>query len=510
MSDPSADHVLPSDAPAGRPRLTAEVLLAFDALVARRADEHRVPAVVAAIVSGGRVLHTATGGPEGAAASSTSVYRIASMTKSFTAAAVLLLRDRGLLALDDAVAGHVPELAGLRPPTADSPPVTIRQLLTMASGLATDDAWADRHLDDTPAALDTLFRAGGTFAHPPGTTMEYSNYGYAMLGRVIESVTGTTCSAFISEHLLAPLGMTRTVWDPARLPREASGDVMVGHRVEDEEVVVDRPAPLGDGGFAPMGGLWSCADDLARWVGSFCDAFPPRDDVDPFPLRRSSRREQQQVHRPYGAPVLRHAGDGSGVLRQVGLGYAMGLQRMHHLSMGDVVAHSGGLPGFGSNMRWLPHRDIGVVALGNVTYAPMVELTHELLELLDDLGALPETAPSDVSPQLRDAIDALVALVNEWDDERAAALFADNVDLDESLARRAATAKRVNADHGRLVVESISPLSRTEGDVSLRGEVGRLTLEVQLSPTVPPLVQWYELTSTKDEHGPGHLAAADE
>jgi CubicO group peptidase (beta-lactamase class C family) len=70
-------------------------------------------------------------------------FRIASMTKSFTAATIVGLRDGGLLALDDPIARHVPELAELRGPTADSPVITIRHLLTMSAGLATDDPWGD-------------------------------------------------------------------------------------------------------------------------------------------------------------------------------------------------------------------------------------------------------------------------------------------------------------------------------------------------------------------------------
>ena len=66
------------------------------------------------------------------------------MTKSFTAATVLSLRDEGRPRLDDPIAEHVPELAGLRRPTADAPAITVRHLLTMSAGLATDDPWGDR------------------------------------------------------------------------------------------------------------------------------------------------------------------------------------------------------------------------------------------------------------------------------------------------------------------------------------------------------------------------------
>ena len=140
------------------------------------------------------------------------VYRIASMTKSFTCAAILILRDEGRLALDDPIARHAPELAHLRGPTGDAPPITIRHLMTMSGGLATDDPWADRHLDVTDAALDRWLAPGAGFAEAPGTAFEYSNLGFGLLGRVVRHITGAPLQKLVTDRLLGPLGMTRTTW----------------------------------------------------------------------------------------------------------------------------------------------------------------------------------------------------------------------------------------------------------------------------------------------------------
>ena len=105
------------------------------------------------------------------------VFRIASMTKCFTAATILLLRDEGRLRLDDPVRRHVPELAGWAPPTADRGPITIRQLLTMSAGLPTDDPWGDRQQGLPLDRFARLLAAGPTFAWPPGIMFEYSNLG---------------------------------------------------------------------------------------------------------------------------------------------------------------------------------------------------------------------------------------------------------------------------------------------------------------------------------------------
>lgn len=465
----------------------------FARRVGAAGETHRLPNVIAGVVAGGEIVLQAVAGTADRVVGEASVFRIASMTKSFTASAVLLLRDAGALQLDDPVAVHVPELSGLRLPTTDSPTVTIRHLLTMASGLATDDPWADRHLGDHPDELDALFQSGGTFAHPPGTTMEYSNYGYAILGRVVTNVSGTEVGRFVTERLLAPLGMHDTCWEPT-----AGADCVAGHRLLAGELVQESPA-LPHGGFAPMGGLWSSLRDLARWVEFFCDAFPARDGAEHAPVRRATRREQQQLHRPLGAPMLRHGSDGA--LRQVGLGYAMGLQRMHHLSHGAVVAHSGGLPGYGSNMRWLPDREVGVVALANLTYAPMADLTHELLEFLGDSHALPEVAPAPVSAAVRQAATALVALLDDWTDEGAQTLFADNVELDDPWWLRARSARDRRAATGRYTIDAIEPVSATEADIVVRAGDVRVRIEFQLAPTVPPRIQWYEVN--------GHAAHDD-
>ena len=113
----------------------------------------------------------------GIGATARTVFRIASMTKSFTAATILALRDAGELRLDD----EVPLLAGVRA-TADSPPITYRHLLTMSSGLPEDDAWADRHMDWSAADVERLVAGGLRFAYPTGTAFEYSNLGYVLLG----------------------------------------------------------------------------------------------------------------------------------------------------------------------------------------------------------------------------------------------------------------------------------------------------------------------------------------
>jgi serine-type D-Ala-D-Ala carboxypeptidase/endopeptidase len=138
----------------------------------------RIPALAAGVVVDGELIATYGNG-----ADEHTLFRIASMTKSFTAAALLHLRDTSQLRLDDPVALHVPEFASLRGPSDDAATITIRHLLTMSSGMSTDDPWADRHLDMTDDDLDAAIAAGPTFARATGGARQYSNLGYAVLGR---------------------------------------------------------------------------------------------------------------------------------------------------------------------------------------------------------------------------------------------------------------------------------------------------------------------------------------
>ena len=199
---------------------------ALEALVEHVARSHHVPDLAWGVVLDGRLeLTGAASGSDDPARrrpSSRTVFRIASMTKTFTAATVLRLRDDGVLALDD----PLPEVPTL--PTSDSPPITLRHLLSMQSGLTADDPWADRHLDITPAALDDVL-AGARFACPPGAAFEYSNLGYGAIGRAVERITGRRVQDLVDELLLAPLGLGRTTW-----VRPADEDWTRPHRVEDD------------------------------------------------------------------------------------------------------------------------------------------------------------------------------------------------------------------------------------------------------------------------------------
>ncbi|HUO51090.1 MAG TPA: serine hydrolase domain-containing protein, partial [Gemmatimonadaceae bacterium] len=168
----------------------------IDSLFARYAARAHIPGASWGIVVDGRLAHVATYGLRDVAAKApvdtTSMFRIASMTKSFTAAAVLMLRDEGKLDLDAPAERYVPELKSLAYPTTDSPRLTVRMLLSHDTGWPEDNPWGDQQLSIADSALSRMIARGIPFSHAPNTAYEYSNYAFMILGRVIANVSGMT------------------------------------------------------------------------------------------------------------------------------------------------------------------------------------------------------------------------------------------------------------------------------------------------------------------------------
>jgi hypothetical protein len=287
--------------------------------------------------------------------------------------------------------------------------------------------------------------------------------------------------AFISERLLKPLGMTRTVWESKDAPPGA--DIVVGLRADNG---TPEPTPP-DGCLAPMGGLWSTVADLAKWVDFLADAWPPRDGGDSAPLSRASRREMQRVETAV-EPFESRSADGT--LWSFTGGYGLGLQIGHDPDLGEVVEHSGGLPGYGSTMRWVKNTRVGLIALGNSTYAPMRFATRRALAALAAAGVVrrPKPAPT---PALVEAGTALFELLINWNDKQAASVFSDNIAPDEPLAARQRAAAALIARHGSLTLARVDAEDRSSGRIVAHSTTGEVTIAFQLAPVGG--VQKYDL-----------------
>ena len=484
------------DVPAARfadPARREKLVRAFPAIETKMAEQMRelsLPGLVYGVIVDGELVLVGGLGHRDietkAPVDADTVFRIASMTKSFIALAVLKLRDEAKLDLDDPVARHVPELAALPPPTEDSGPVTIRQLLSHTAGFPEDNPWGDRQLDASEEELSALLRQGLPFSTAPGTAFEYSNYGYAILGRVVSRASGMRYQDYVDREILKPLGMTSTFWDPREVPRER---LTGGYRRQDKEFAAE--VPLGDGAFGAIGGLLTSARDLGRWVALMLSAWPPRDDPERPPALRRTLREMQQgsavptifVNRTVpGAPLtVRFAS------------YAFGLFSIGDCRFRPAVSHAGGLPGFGSDMRWLPEHGVGVFAMANVTYAPAGRLTREMLTILADTGALEPRRPVP-APALRQAIEETARLLDVWDDARAQALAAENLLLDQSLQERKEAIAKLRDGLGACRMDDVKAENALRGRFRMSCDKGWLDATLTLAPTQPPKVQALSVT----------------
>jgi serine-type D-Ala-D-Ala carboxypeptidase/endopeptidase len=453
------------------------------------------PGVAYGIVADGRLVHSGGRGERwlgGPTPDAGTVFRIASMTKSFTAAAVLALRDDGRLALDDPAEEFVPELRGLALPSPDSPRVSLRHLLTMTAGFPTDDPWGDRQQGLPLAEFSAFLARGLSFAWGPGTRFEYSNLGYAILGRVITAATGQPYPEFVRDRLLRPLGLTSSGFEAAEFDaRQLARGYRHGPGGWSEL------APDGCGAFAPMGGVFSCVTDLARWVSGFTGAFPPGEPGagGAHPLARATRREMQlpQVTMP-PPPLARLPGDPA---EGGPVSYGFGLFVEEHPVRGRITSHSGGYPGFGSHMRWHPETGLGVIVLANSTYAAASALAADLLDAaLRQAAPAPAagyvTSPARPWPETLAAQQEVNKLLHTWNDARADRLFSENVAQDEPYPER-----RRKID---LIVKRIGGFGedkkrQPEFDSPahcrwwLRGDEGVIQAELRLTPERSPRVQ---------------------
>jgi CubicO group peptidase (beta-lactamase class C family) len=460
----------------------------IDRLFADYIETAHVPGAAWGVIIDGELAHAGAAGVRDTVSNTPvdvdTVFRIASMTKSFTAVAILKLRDEGKLSLDDPAERYVPELKTLHYPTSDSPRITVRHLLTHSEGFPEDNPWGDQQLSETEESFTRMLREGIPFSTAPGTAYEYSNYGFAILGRIVSAVSRQPYDDYVTKNILQPLGMTSTTLHADRVPK---GRLAVGYRWEDERWK-EEPA-LPHGSFGSMGGMLTTIRDLSRYVALFLDAWPPRDGPERGPLRRASLREMQQPWRPSTTRVVL---DRSAVSAHLTAGsYGYGLSNTQTCQFRSAIAHGGGLPGYGSLMRWLPDYGVGIIAFGNLTYTGWGNTVGAVFDRLERTGGL---VPREVvpSPALVAARVDVSRLVVRWNDGLADRIAAENLFMDRSKDRRRKEIEELVSETGQC-----APADRFDvvenalrGSWSMSCERGKVQVSITLAPTMPPKVQY--------------------
>lgn len=464
-------------------------------------EQQKLPGMAVGIVVGDELVYSKGFGfrdvEAKAPADADTVFRIASMTKSITGLAVLKLRDEGKLSLDDPAAKHVPELAGIHYPTQDSAPITVRQLLTHSAGLPEDNGWGDPRLDMTEGEFSSMLRRGLSFSTSPGIQMEYANLGFGLLGRIVARVAGAPYQEVVTRQILRPLGMTASTWDRKNVPPEhlALGygrntgpfRLMVGDAADPVDHVEKQ---LADGAFASMGGLYTTIRDFARYTSFQLAAWPPRDGPDRGPVRRSSVRESQQMSRFTRLTVSR---GGGGEIRASAAGYGYGWGVSESCDFDRMASHGGGLPGFGSFVYNFPDQGIALFAFTNSTYAGPAAMIAEAARTLKAKGAM-EKRRIPASLALTTAQGAVLELLDQWDDQRAAKLFDRTFFQYNPPEQLRLNLKTLRARHGRCQpAGALEPENALRGRAHLRCDVGHIDEEIALTADNPPTIQWMQI-----------------
>jgi hypothetical protein len=243
-----------------------------------------------------------------------------------------------------------------------------------------------------------------------------------------------------------------------------------------------------------MGGMLTSARDMARYIAFHLAAWPPRDDEDRGPVKRSSVREAQMIQVLTGLIVRGATPDVPLSASAVGYGYGLAASRDCRFS--HVVGHGGGLPGFGSYMTWLPEHGVGLFAMSNLTYAGPGAALHEVFDVLRRTGALKrrELPPSPVLTSTRDTI---YELWRNWDDAKASALAANNLFLDIPAHVRREQIERLKARVGTCsTAGDVEPLNLLRGSFRINCERGPVHATFTLAPTQPPKVQHLQFSET--------------
>lgn len=381
-----------------------------------------------------------------AAQNESAPFRIASMTKSFTASTLGGLA-RGVtslgkvpLSLDDELCQWLPRLS------TRLAGACLRDALQMATGLPTDDPWADRLESMEAEEFQEMIAREPMTNFAPGTAHEYANYGYAMIGAVIEAATGEPFTEVASREILDRFGLASSTFDaPSAGP--------VGYRIDAAGEYHAQPLTA-PGAFSAIGGLVSTVEDISTWMTAMIGAIGSRGGGWERVLR-----DMQQPSRPYLITRGRDADTGDYIRTEA---YGMGLRCQYDTRFGHLAGHSGGYPGFGSLMRWHGSSRCGIVLFGNTTYFPATQiagaafdrlltvLTHGTSDepLTERVSALPtnrSTAeisetydvvppapfqPSDLARTRAEQVERLIAGADAGIDELADEIFAVNMDLD--------------------------------------------------------------------------------
>jgi CubicO group peptidase (beta-lactamase class C family) len=325
-----------------------QALQRFEQKLAADVERDGIGGITAGVVVGDRLVWAKGLGWSNKAqripAGAESIYRVGSITKSFTAVALAQLADRGKLSLDDPIERYLQEVRQFADPPADLAPITFRQMASHTAGLIREprlpnaaagpiEQWESKILQSIPTT---------SYASRPGERYSYSNIGFGVMGLAVSRAAGKPFMDLVRESILQPLGMTSSFFV---IPAELKNRVTTGYSNTRDGIDEQFPARehAGRGYKVPNGGLYSTVGDLGRFIAGMTGASATSI------LSAARRAEMMRVHTP---------GDSLD-------GYGLGFTISTRPDRRRFVGHGGSVAGYTAQLVFEPESRIGVVLLRN-------------------------------------------------------------------------------------------------------------------------------------------------
>ncbi len=349
---------------AQHPRV-ADAIALLDLWIEEQRSYHHLPGVAIGVVHDQELVWAKGYGSRdlatGAPVTPETVFRVGSITKLFTATAVMQLRDAGKLRLDDPVARHLPWFE-VKSSFEGEPEITVRHLLTHTSGLPREAAfphWTTHDFPTRDQVREALPGQDAIFA--PATRYKYSNLGMSLLGEIVAAVSGQPWERYLEQHIFAPLGMSDSSGAPGDALRAKMTTAYLRRAADGSREIADYYETRA---IAPAANIVSSVADLARFA-ALQFAGGPHFGGEQI-LRASTLREMQRPH------WIR-----DGWQSALGLGF-----RINRRQGKTVVGHGGWVAGHRSHLLTVPAEKIAVIALTNADDASPSLFSYRAYDVL--------------------------------------------------------------------------------------------------------------------------------
>ena len=378
--------------------------------------------------------------------SPTTPFRIGSVTKGFTATAILQLRDAGKLRLDDPIRRHLPEFT-IENPFPDAPPITVWHLLTHTAGLPRDGAypyWTDHEFPTTEELIAGA--ATQTLVYTPGTEYKYSNLGISLLGAIIETVSGENYRDYITQNIFVPLGMKDSSVDPNSAQTDSLAKAYMRRQPDGSRQTMDYYEVRG---MAAMGSIVSTVEDIAKFAA--LNIRQGNTTTDGPVLSTATMREMHRPHWVYPS--------WSGAM---GLGF-----RIAPRDGVNTVSHGGWIGDHRAHLLSVPEKKLAVVAMTNAGDASPYTFSFAALDLFTAATA-DEPKPPAEKPEIDPAWEKYLGLYTDpWGWETRVLV------LDGQLALYSYSYPPADGAE-----DGVTRLEHVEGDTFKMGEGEFLTFEL--------------------------------